>query len=111
MAFSRNNTGSSVSFTRDGAVSTFNQPSFQVFSASTTKSNYSLGGSWSIQVNSEENKLKFLNNKTPILTLTPSGAELTLTQLKLPSYAQGVTPSVPQEGLLINQDGDFLVYI
>lgn len=112
MAFTRQNLGSTSTFTRDGALSeTTSTPPFQIFQKSITNSVYSLGGTWKIDQNSATRELKFLSNNTPILTLTPSGATFTLKQLKLPSYSAGVTPSAPEDGLLINQDGNFLVYI
>ena len=111
MAFTRQNTGSQVRFNRDGAVNTFNTPSFQIFSASTTKSNYSLGGNWSIQIDTNANTLQFLNNQTSVFTLNQTGADFQITNLALPSYSPMTTPTNPIEGTMINQGGDFLVYI
>lgn len=108
MAFTRQNTGSSVSFTRDGVLTqTLSTPPFQVFEISKSKSSYSLGGSWKINIDNNANTLSFANNSLNVLTLTNSGFELS--SFVLPSQNSLVTN--PAEGTMINHSGELKIYL
>tara|TARA_B100001094_G_scaffold157992_1_gene152903 strand:+ start:9369 stop:9695 length:327 start_codon:yes stop_codon:yes gene_type:complete len=107
MTFTRQNIGSSATFTRDGALSaTTNTPPFQVFQKSTTNSTYSLGGNWKISTNSNTQELNFLYNTTNVLTLNSTG--FAMNNIILPTQAD--YPSNPSVGTLSNVNNNLYVY-
>ena len=59
MAFTRQNTGTSSTFSRDGVLSTVNVPAFTTFTASKTSTDYSLGNNWSIKISTVNQTLDF----------------------------------------------------
>jgi len=108
MAFSRQNTGSTISFTRDGALTkTVSTPPFQIFQASTQVSSYSLGGAWRIKIDNTTDTLSFLHNTSSVLTLTQSGFRLN--SIVLPPQAE--LPDSPDEGTMINVGGVVSIYL
>lgn len=95
MAFTRDNLGTSSSFTRSGAVTAVDTPNFQVFNVVSGPSTFSLNNKWSITSQFGSNpKLQFKYNNITMLELTNAGINnITMPSLKLnhnsgfPSYS------------------------
>lgn len=108
MAFTRQNTGTSTTFIREGALTaTSNTPPFQLFQKSSAQSTFSLGGNWKIRIDNTLDTLQFLNNTTSILTLNNSG--FTMDAIILPSQEED--PVNPAVGTLANVNNTLKIYI
>ena len=107
MAFTRQNTGQTSTFTRNGSIQAVSTPGFSVFNIDTSSGNYSLGNNWSININSSLNTLSFNYYNSPKLTISESGFELS--SFVLPSVSD--LPSSPSEGTIVNHNNDFKVYM
>jgi|5B_taG_2_1085324.scaffolds.fasta_scaffold331096_1 hypothetical protein len=106
MAFTRQSTGTSTSFSRDGVLTeTITTPPFQVFNITDTK-NYSLGHNWSIGIDTSVNSLSFKYSNKSILTLDSSG--FTMSSIVLPP--QSSYPSNPASGTLYNLNNEMFIY-
>lgn len=111
MAFSRQNTGSTSTFIRDGALtSTTNIPPFQIFQTSTASSTYSLGGTWKISIDHSADTLKFLNNNSSVLTIGTTGIQgVVNTALKLGNNAEQPTLSLYENGDMVKIQGELYI--
>lgn len=95
MAFTRDNTGQTTSFTRSGATTFQSTPNFQIFSVTDNVSSFSLNNKWTIHTEASVSpKLTFKYNNSTMLELTENGISdlitpaLKLTNLSgLPNYA------------------------
>ena len=74
MAFTRDNTGQTTSFTRSGATTFQSTPNFQIFSVTDNVSSFSLNNKWTIHTEASVSpKLTFKYNNSTMLELTENG--------------------------------------
>ena len=113
MAFTRQNLGQDVSFTRDGVLTQkVSTPPFQVFSVSTSKSIYSLGGSWTLRIESAANELSFDYKGTDVFKLTQTGPSFDTISVDNCTFSEvSILPSNPTGGSMVNHSGELKIYI
>ena len=106
MAFTRQNTGTSSTFSRDGVLSTVNIPAFTTFTASKTSTDYSLGNNWSIKISTVNQTLDFNYGVNSVLQLSSSGFSLSSVILQ----EQTTLPSSPANGTLSHVNNELYIY-
>jgi len=110
MAFTRQNIGSTQTFSRNGAIQTSTSPSFQIFNVDASATNYSLGSSWSISINNTNNTLSFNNNNNSVLTIGSTGIQgLTNDSLKLGNNTNAPSLSSFTDGDMVKINGELYI--
>ena len=107
MAFTRQNTGTASTFSRDGStLLTTKVPAFSTFRASSATTEYSLGYNWSVKITPANKTLDFQYGVNSVLQLTSTGFELDKIVIK----DQSVLPMNAAEGTLAHVNDEIFIY-
>lgn len=110
MAFTRQNIGSTQTFSRNGAIETSTAPAFQIFNVDASSTQYSLGSSWSISINNTNNTLSFNNNNNSVLTIGSTGIQgITNNSLQLGNNTSEPSLSSFSNGDMVKINGELYI--